>query len=124
MRNIKFRGIHKGEWVYGSYVTDNKTYFAIVSENPHDECEMINQHVDVESVGQSTGLQDKNGVDIYEGDIWSRGMFIATVEFTNSGWQLIMAPSSDAYQYPYFNSNAVLGEVIGNIHQSPELLEQ
>jgi len=75
-----------------------------------------------EFVEQFTGLTDMNGVEIYEGDIWKRDSFMATVEFKHSGWQLIKTESSGCYQYPSFYSNAKLGEIIGNIHQNPELL--
>jgi hypothetical protein len=70
-----------------------------------------------------TGRKDKNGVEIFDGDIWKRGGFVAVVVFEFSGWGLSKAPSSDCYQYPAFHSNAASGEIIGNIHENPELLE-
>lgn len=72
---------------------------------------------------QFTGLHDKNGKEIYEGDIWKRGDYIATVDFEYSQWAFPKAESSGCYQYPSFHSNAITGEIIGNIHENPELLE-
>ena len=71
---------------------------------------------------QYTGLKDKNGKEIYEGDIWEREGFIATVEFVFSQWNLMYTKKSSSIQYPSFFSNANTGQVIGNIHENPELL--
>ena len=69
MRLNKFRGLSLyGNLVYGSYITDNKDYHAIQCENPNNPDQMMSTPVVAESVGQFIGAQDKNKVDIYEGD--------------------------------------------------------
>lgn len=69
-REIKFRGrtLNGGQWVYGSLLQDDYGNCCIVEFVDHHE-----QWHDVEpnSLGQFTGLLDKNGKEIYEGDIVS-----------------------------------------------------
>lgn len=145
MREIKFRGkrIDNGEWVYGYYRiffnSANGTENHFIA-NDYSETEQVVP----ETVGQFTGLIDKNGKEIYEGDIvkifashnsWSEDVF--KIEFMLGGFSIIppqgFAPCTigkyfnDAVDNNVFESwadcNGSVFEVIGNIHDNPELLK-
>lgn len=146
MREILFRGkrTDNGEWETGSIVvirggcSDEQIYIA-------DKMTGCNTSVREETVGQYTGLTDKNGVRIFEGDIL-RGFeypfcsnnngefnyFAEIVWFDDSsafGIYTFKNPKSNVRGISEGNTdyleyfNADKWEVIGNIHDNPELLK-
>lgn len=140
MRTIKFRGkrICIGEWVYGSYAPN--TYYEdkalIITYSPYDP-DYVCKDVDSSTVGQYTGLKDKNGKEIWEGDIFkdSSGV-LRTVFRVPGGLAFEDNPVAFGYDhrsplYPYSplaerQNKAWISqccEVIGNIHDNPELLK-
>lgn len=62
MREIKFRAKHGKEWVYGD--------LHLLSKMPHIHIDpFTSKSINTKTIGQYTGLKDKNGKEIYEGDI-------------------------------------------------------
>ncbi len=130
MREIKFRGKREdnGEWVFGCYLETQMSGVYIIGSTMEakGKKESIKMHdklwqheVIPETVGQFTGLKDKNGVEIFEGDRLKRigddgdGIFIIEWNEQSGGFNL---------NYIYFDEIYDLEElwpdsqVIGNIH--------
>lgn len=112
MREIKFRGkrIDNGEWVYGDLSTKN-----LFNEPMIYEEEWADYAVIPETVGQYTGLKDKNGVEIYEGDL---------LQFEDYPPQEVVWEDGGFAVEDYYLADWYDGAVvIGNIHDNPELME-
>lgn len=132
MREIKFRGkdINGARWWYGSlaYFPDSQSYHIIpcgTCKNGDVVCDFV--EVQAKTVGQFTGLYDKDGNEIYEDDIVQFGdTILNAVEFRHGsfGYQY----HEDFYPYGG-NRNFCFNpcdtdhrhKVIGNIHDNPEI---
>lgn len=125
MRKIKFRGkdIETGEWIYGHFFQRLGHYPAIVEPRPRDGKVMYYEiAVEDTTVGQFTGLLDKNGKEIYEGDIVifdNHLQGISQVVYDYAGFDVDSKTYRTALR-PTMNNHM---RVVGNIHDNPELLK-
>ena len=120
MREILFRGKCKtdNEWLYGfPYVTRKNA--VKINWYCSEFGSMRTDEVDPETVGQYTGLTDKNGVRIFEGDIIRFEDDIGYVIYTDDDARFLV-DSQNRYIAMDYSSEF---EVIGNIHDNPGLLE-
>jgi hypothetical protein len=121
-REIKFRGkTPSGVWVFGFYVKSwfSKSSYIIPEDidevyNPHDEVLCVEhtgqvgwREVNPQTVGQFTGLSDKGGKDIYEGDLCRYITDTEGVEMDYGSW---------LWGEEFLCNIAEYSEVIGNIH--------
>ena len=131
MRDILFRGkrIDNGKWVYGAYQPTvewggRKWDVSIASATEYGWLEDI--LVIPETVGQYTGLTDKNGRGIFEGDIikrfWLGAEIIYCVQY-DSGNARFIGKAMNKRGFTTFDNDGEMFEIIGNIHDNPELLE-
>ena len=135
MREILFRGkrVDNGEWVYGSFCMDAREQFdnlcccdGFIRLYDKNKGKMQMHEVERATVGQYTGLKDKNGQRIFEGDIvegydFSEDDGFGLVRWDDGGFWVgnddWWGTFSDNYDGDSF-------EVIGNIHDNPELVER
>lgn len=153
MRQIKFRGkrLDNGEWRVGSLLNIEDTYFIIEDddfsfdyrdENTHFWFNAQEQEVEPNTIGQFTGLYDRNGKEIYEGDIIKHDILctvvydiigiaeaIGVIEWHQTGFIFKVFENNINGTGCYFKSDQQTEiektvEVIGNIHDNPELIKK
>ena len=122
MREIKFRGFNGEKWLFGNLDIDYKTKQAAISDD-----RWWRHPVRFETVGQFTGLKDCKGQEIFEGDIvkCDSGRICKVVFFTSACaccFDLVSVGGFDC-KPPKESTLWKALTVMGNIHDSPELLE-
>lgn len=127
MREILFRGkrLNNGKWVEGYFFRQYGSNEIITADNE------LYYHVLPETVGQYTGLKDKNGTRIFEGDIL---IYVVDGEYdVNEKFLVVFDDDEAAFRTKFYCEGKYMCyediiscenfEVIGNIHDNPELLE-
>lgn len=126
-REIKFRGWCERdiEWRHGFYITDGKVH----EINTLLDCgTFYASQINHESLGQYTGLKDKSGAEIYEGDIVEQEVGFDDAPLNKEIDNVIFdgckfKTNSFELNLVSFGSFLIHYKVIGNIYENPELLE-
>lgn len=127
MREIKFRGkrLDNGEWIEGDLLRMNGHWFIFPDPAP----EGIDKYeVDPATVGEFTGLKDKNGKEIYEGDVMEipetdfNAEIIGRVLFDDDAYYIIPLRGGHLWGL-HWSLRKHDAKIIGNIHDNPKFLK-
>lgn len=132
MREHKFRGMDaNGIMRYGRLSQDRPNETIYYQKYSQRICwDNSNIPISNDTMGEFIGVLDRNGKDIYEGDVWiykcvvlenGKDKFktaVALVKWEGIGFNL--EPLSDCWFY----NNITEGEIVGNIYENPELLQK
>ena len=122
-REILFRGkrIDNSEWVYGDFLKSYCVYVGYEASSAIYDGKRFYEVI-TETIGQFTGLTDKNGKEIFEGDIYNMGdkNILYVVVWRDCGLIGKQLGSTSYAGVEYWKEKI---EIIGNIHDNPELLK-
>ena len=111
-----------GTWVYGYY--RDRIGCPTISEFSFADADYIDYEVDVKTLGQYTGLKDKNGTKIFEGDIVNMlniTDYPMQIKWNKKWARFIFYNLVDKTEMNLFTEQC---EVIGNIYDNPELIKE
>jgi len=129
MREIKFRafaGDRKGMYYNVGFINYDNCFYVIPFDSRGNEMDRMHSHSHKMIMMQYAGLKDKNGKEIYEGDILkSESDFVLSVEYFSGRFNVVGFDRklSDIHDLHYYIERLSLCEVIGNIYENPELLK-
>ena len=116
-RLFRGKGRITGKWFYGN-LYDQDSYGRTHICTPERDC----FDIDPATVGQITGFADKHGKKIFEDDILSDGSYYRVVIYQTGCFHLRDYPLH--YTHPLMYLHPESWEVVGNIHDNPELIEK
>lgn len=126
MKEVLFRGksVVTGDWIYGVPVSND--YITCIFKLIDGLGELKGFQVKPETVGQCTGLTDKNGTKIFEGDIIEYeeqyGIARYSVAYRNKSACFCVKSCNDIIMGDFTFYDSKKCKVIGNVYDNPELL--
>lgn len=128
MREIEFRGYNRKnkQWLYGFYLQNRGAHFVCPDEFANSKS-WEDYEIDPDSLGQFTGLFDKNKHKIYEGDIVSNGWSeLHYIRYEDGKWDVVdeWKNWNELLEFAHTDyNNAIRGiEVVGNMYDNPEMI--
>ena len=129
-----FRGkrTDNGEWVHGYFMMSEPSQFTKKTRPVIiDSQSGIAEYVDPATIGQCTGIDDKHGWLIFEGDLlqWSEDgdSEIGEVLWKTGGWAIFFGEHVNFMESELLDADTgerIGWEIIGNIHDNPELMKE
>lgn len=129
MKEIKFRGLTTSdEWVYGFLSVLSKKHYEIDAGSyiSNRYGSPFAYKIQPETIGEYTGLKDRNDKEIYEGDIVEKfGLYRSTVEFVDGSFGYMtyydeFISFAGNHNFDWDSGKSMQIEVMGNIHQIKE----